>query len=170
MATRLGTPARIRVRAAAPVIVEKAGRHAGRLTGGAPRRALAADGDAVAVEDQRADAALVGGSSIAKRPFTSCVAPRSDRACLASGTSLGRSWQDRPAGVSTLRAAAAWADGARPLGLAARSGPTRVRVRPRRPAPSPRVPRSLASPSLWAWTRSAAHRRAVSGDRRLLRP
>ena len=35
-------------------IVEEAGRHAGRLTGGAPRRAPAADGDAVAVEDQRA--------------------------------------------------------------------------------------------------------------------
>ena len=29
------------------------GRHPGRLTGGAPRRAPAADGDAVAVEDQR---------------------------------------------------------------------------------------------------------------------
>ena len=27
------------------------------------------------------------------RPFTSCVAPRSDRACLASGTSLERSWR-----------------------------------------------------------------------------
>ena len=35
-------------------IVEEAGRHAGRLTGGAPRRAPAADGDAVAVEDPRA--------------------------------------------------------------------------------------------------------------------
>ena len=33
-----------------------------------------------------------------------------------------------------------------PLGLEARSGPARGRVRPRRPAPSPRVPRSLASP------------------------
>ena len=54
MATRAGTLARIRVRAAAPAIVEAAGRHAGRLTGGAPRRASAADGDAVAVEDQRA--------------------------------------------------------------------------------------------------------------------
>ena len=32
----------------------EAGRHPGRLTGGAPRRAPAADGDAVAVEDQRA--------------------------------------------------------------------------------------------------------------------
>ena len=37
----------------AAAIVEEAGRHAGRLTGGAPRRAPAADGDAVAVEDQR---------------------------------------------------------------------------------------------------------------------
>ena len=55
MATRSGTLARIRVRAAAPAaIVEEAGRHAGRLTGGAPRRAPAADGDAVAVEDERA--------------------------------------------------------------------------------------------------------------------
>ena len=42
--------AQIRARAAA--IVEEAGRHAGRLTGGAPRRAPAANGDAVAVEDQ----------------------------------------------------------------------------------------------------------------------
>ena len=33
---------------------DEAGRHAGRLTGGAPRRAPAANGDAVAVEDQRA--------------------------------------------------------------------------------------------------------------------
>ena len=61
--------------------------------------------------------------------------------------------------AAALRAAAAWADGARPSGLEARSGLARARVRPRRPATSPRVPRSLASPSpLWAWTRSAAHR------------
>ena len=33
-----------------------------------------------------------------------------------------------------------------PPGLEARSGPARVRVRPRRPAPLPRVPRSLAGP------------------------
>ena len=38
----------------AAAIVEEASRHAGRLTGGAPRRAPAADGDAVAVEDERA--------------------------------------------------------------------------------------------------------------------
>ena len=38
----------------AAAIVEEAGRHPGRLTGGAPRRAPAADGDAVAVEDERA--------------------------------------------------------------------------------------------------------------------
>ena len=50
MATRAGTLARIRARAAAPAIVEKAGRHAGRLTGGAPRRASAADGIEVACE------------------------------------------------------------------------------------------------------------------------
>ena len=42
------------VRAPAPALVEAVGRHAGRLTGGAPRRAPAADGDAVAVEDERA--------------------------------------------------------------------------------------------------------------------
>ena len=41
-------------RGSAATIVEEAGRHPGRLTGGAPRRAPAADGDAVAVEDQRA--------------------------------------------------------------------------------------------------------------------
>ena len=39
MAARAGTLARIKLRAAAPAIVEVAGRHAGRLTGGAPRRA-----------------------------------------------------------------------------------------------------------------------------------
>ena len=33
-----------------PTIVEEAGRHPGRLAGGAPRRAPTADGDAVAVE------------------------------------------------------------------------------------------------------------------------
>ena len=38
----------------APAIVEEAGWHPGRLAGGAPRRAPAADGDAVAVEDERA--------------------------------------------------------------------------------------------------------------------
>ena len=38
----------------APAIVEEAGRHPGRLAGGAPRRAPTADGDAVAVEDERA--------------------------------------------------------------------------------------------------------------------
>ncbi len=37
-------------RGGAATIVEEAGRHAGRLTGGAPRRAPAPDGDAVAVE------------------------------------------------------------------------------------------------------------------------
>ena len=42
----------------------------------------------------------------------------------------------------------------------------RARVWPRRPAPSPRVPRSQAGSSRWVWTRSAAHRRAVSGPRR----
>ena len=38
----------------AAAIVKEAGRHPGRLTGGAPRRAPTADGDAVAVEDERA--------------------------------------------------------------------------------------------------------------------
>ena len=38
----------------AAAIVEEAGRHAGRLTGGTPRRAPAADGAAVTVEDPRA--------------------------------------------------------------------------------------------------------------------
>ena len=38
----------------AAAIVEEAGQHAGRLPDGTPRRAPAADGDAVAVEDQRA--------------------------------------------------------------------------------------------------------------------
>ena len=38
----------------AAAIVEEAGRHPGRLAGGAPRRAPAPDGDAVAVEDERA--------------------------------------------------------------------------------------------------------------------
>ena len=38
----------------AAAVVKEAGRHPGRLTGGAPRRAPASDGDAVAVEDERA--------------------------------------------------------------------------------------------------------------------
>ena len=41
-------------RGGAPAIVEEAGRYLGRLAGGAPRRAPAADGDPVAVEDERA--------------------------------------------------------------------------------------------------------------------
>ena len=36
------------------------------------------------------------------------------------------------------------AEGAQPLGVEARLGPARARVQPRRPAPSPRVPRSRA--------------------------
>ena len=39
-------------RGGAAAVVKEAGRHPGRLTGGAPRRAPAADWDAVAVEDQ----------------------------------------------------------------------------------------------------------------------
>ena len=38
----------------APAVVEEAGRYPSRLTGGAPRGAPAPDGDAVAVEDERA--------------------------------------------------------------------------------------------------------------------
>ena len=38
----------------AAAIVEEAGRHPGRLAGGAPRRAPTADGDPIAVEDERA--------------------------------------------------------------------------------------------------------------------
>ena len=38
----------------ATAVVQEAGRHPSRLTGGAPRRAPAADRDAVAVKDQRA--------------------------------------------------------------------------------------------------------------------
>ena len=54
-ATRSGTFARIRLRAAVRrAIVEEAGRHPGGLAGGAPCGAPAPDGDAVAVEDQRA--------------------------------------------------------------------------------------------------------------------
>ena len=56
-------------------------------------------------------------------------------------------------------------DGIQPPGMHPRRGPARVRGRPRRPAPSPRVPRSRASPSVVAWARPAAHRRAVSGPR-----
>ena len=41
-------------RGGAATVVEEAGRHPGRLAGGAPRRTPAADGDAVAVEDERA--------------------------------------------------------------------------------------------------------------------
>ena len=37
----------------APAIMEEAGRYPGRLAGGAPRRAPAADRDPIAVEDER---------------------------------------------------------------------------------------------------------------------
>ena len=43
----------------AAAIVEEAGRYASRLAGGAPRRAPAPDGDAVAVEDEQA----IGGAA-----------------------------------------------------------------------------------------------------------
>ena len=81
----------------AAAIVEEAGRHAGRLPGGAPRRAPAADGDAVVVEDQRAigitarqrrDQPPIGCQSAANRarisrllgvnrPFIGCEGARS---------------------------------------------------------------------------------------------
>ena len=48
----------------AAAIVEEAGRHASRLTGGAPRRAPAADGDAVAVEDERTRGVAACPSSV----------------------------------------------------------------------------------------------------------
>ena len=52
---RSGTPARDQVaRGGAPAFVEEAGRHPGGRAGGAPGRAPAPDGDAVAVEDERA--------------------------------------------------------------------------------------------------------------------
>ena len=41
------------------------------------------------------------------------------------------------------------AESAQPLGVEAWSGPVRARVRPRQPAPSPRVPRSRAGCYLW---------------------
>ena len=53
-ATAAWTPRRSGRRGGDDSCNNAAGRHAGRLTGGAPRRAPAADGDAVAVEDQRA--------------------------------------------------------------------------------------------------------------------
>ena len=59
------------------------------------------------------------------------------------------------------------AEGAQPLGMEPRSGPARARVRPRRPALLSRVTRSLAGSYPVAWTRATAHRRAVSGSRRL---
>ena len=69
----------------AAAIVEEAGRYAGRLTGGAPRRAPAADGDAVAVEDQRAigitagprrDQPPISCESGAYWPFIGCEGAR----------------------------------------------------------------------------------------------
>ncbi len=47
----------------APAIVEEASRHPGRLAGGAPRRAPAADGNAVAVEGEWADGVAAGPPS-----------------------------------------------------------------------------------------------------------
>ena len=55
MATPLGDVCADQVaRGGAAAVVKEAGRHPGRLAGGAPRRAPTADGDAVAVEDERA--------------------------------------------------------------------------------------------------------------------
>ena len=50
-------------RGSSATIVEEAGRHPGRLTGGAPRRAPAANGNAVAVKDQRAAGVAAGSPS-----------------------------------------------------------------------------------------------------------
>ena len=49
--------------------------------------------------------------------------------------------------------------GLRATCLAARSGPARSRGWPRRPAPSPRVPRPRAGPYSGAWAQAAAHHR-----------
>ena len=83
----------------APAIVEEAGRHPGRLTGGAPRRAPAADGDAVAVEDQRAGGVAACPPSRQRRP--------SDPASAIRSTSLGRfvaPYGGNPVGCSSDRA------------------------------------------------------------------
>ena len=73
----------------APAIVEEAGRHAGRLTGGAPRRAPAADGDAVAVEDQRAVGVAARPPSRATRRFSRVC---SSSICRGPGD---RAWADQ---------------------------------------------------------------------------
>ena len=53
MATRSGTFARMQVAGGGtPTIVKEASRHPSGLAGSAPRRAPAANGDAVAVEDE----------------------------------------------------------------------------------------------------------------------
>ena len=59
------------------------------------------------------------------------------------------------------------AEGAQPLGMEPRSGPARARVRPRRPAPSPRVPRSLASPCGGLYATCGAQTGGVRLPRRL---
>ena len=45
-------------------VVKEAGRHPGRLAGGAPRRAPAADRDPIAVEDERAIGVAAGPPSV----------------------------------------------------------------------------------------------------------
>ena len=70
----------------------EAGRYASRLTGGAPRRAPAADGDAVAVEDQRA----IGNTVFGVKYFC-----RSTSTILAG--SDGCSFDDAPFGGALLR-------------------------------------------------------------------
>ena len=97
-------------------------------------------------------------------PYGATKRPRRVERIAEAGSVTGRgcltSPQDMPAALHLLVSHRRWlgeppprrsdcvsprrASG--PLGLEARSGPARGRVRPRRPAPSPRVPRSLASP------------------------
>ena len=143
------------VRAArrARAIVEEAGRHSGRLTGGAPRRAPAADGDAVAVEDQRAvGAALVmsilsaacrgGGFQARIGPCVPWKPPDIDP--LRHPTvvfRVDRTTPDDPARSRVIprrtgyqHVWSASTEGAQPLGVEPRSGQARARVWPRRPA------------------------------------
>ena len=51
-------------RGSAAAVVKEAGRHPGRLTGGAPRRAPAADRDPIVVEDQWAVGVAAGPPSV----------------------------------------------------------------------------------------------------------
>ena len=95
-----------------------------------------------------------------KGPFSACHSHHASSSLIRTGSTLGAG---HPAGGC----GPAPTSGIQPSGMHPQPGPGCARVRRRRPAPSPRVPRSLAASYLWG---PCASRGAQTGGVRLPPP